>query len=92
MQASYPRGAAVRILHPRPPMRALTVRPGTPNSGALATLAEPEPRPGEVLVQAAKADPAWLRRLITRRVPLDEWGAAFEKRPDDIKNVIEPAR
>ncbi len=52
MQASYPRGAAVRILHPRPPMRALTVRPGTPNSGALATLAEPEPRPGEVLVQA----------------------------------------
>jgi threonine dehydrogenase-like Zn-dependent dehydrogenase len=39
-----------------------------------------------------KADPAWLRRLITRRVPLDDWAAALEKRPDDVKTVIELAR
>ncbi|MBN9051274.1 MAG: glucose 1-dehydrogenase [Rhizobiales bacterium] len=36
----------------------------------------------------AKADPAWLGRLITRRVPLAHWHDAFEKRDDDIKVVI----
>jgi threonine dehydrogenase-like Zn-dependent dehydrogenase len=40
----------------------------------------------------AKADPGWLRRLITRRVPLDQWATAFEKRADDVKVVIELAR
>jgi threonine dehydrogenase-like Zn-dependent dehydrogenase len=37
----------------------------------------------------AGADPAWLEGLITRRVPLDSWADALEKRPDDIKAVIE---
>ncbi len=37
----------------------------------------------------AKAEKAWLGRLITRRVPLDRWREAFENRPDDIKVVIE---
>lgn len=36
----------------------------------------------------AKADRAWLNRLITRRVPLARWREAFEKRDDDIKVVI----
>jgi len=40
----------------------------------------------------AKADRGWLARLITRRVPLDQWAAAFEKRADDVKVVIELAR
>jgi threonine dehydrogenase-like Zn-dependent dehydrogenase len=35
------------------------------------------------------ADPKWLGRLITRRVPLDRWAEAFEPRPDDVKVVIE---
>jgi threonine dehydrogenase-like Zn-dependent dehydrogenase len=35
---------------------------------------------------AAKRD--WLERLITRRVPLDDWQSAFEKSHDDIKTVI----
>jgi threonine dehydrogenase-like Zn-dependent dehydrogenase len=35
------------------------------------------------------ADRDWLRRLITRRVPLDRWREAFEKRPDDVKTVID---
>jgi hypothetical protein len=30
-----------------------------------------------------------LRRLITRRVPLDRWQEAFERRPDDVKTVID---
>jgi threonine dehydrogenase-like Zn-dependent dehydrogenase len=37
----------------------------------------------------AKADKAWLNRLISRRVPLDRWSEAFKRRDDDVKVVIE---
>jgi len=37
----------------------------------------------------AKADPSWLERLITRRVPLDHWSDALQRRPDDVKAVID---
>ncbi len=37
----------------------------------------------------AKADRDWLNGLISRRVPLDRWHEALERRPDDIKVVIE---
>lgn len=37
----------------------------------------------------AKADPAWLARLITRRVPLARWQEALERRPGDIKVVLD---
>jgi threonine dehydrogenase-like Zn-dependent dehydrogenase len=37
----------------------------------------------------AAADPAWLSRLITRRVPLERWQEALNRRPDDVKPVIE---
>jgi threonine dehydrogenase-like Zn-dependent dehydrogenase len=40
-------------------------------------------------VALAKADRDWLGRLVTRRVPLDRWREAFEKRDDDVKVVIE---
>jgi threonine dehydrogenase-like Zn-dependent dehydrogenase len=36
----------------------------------------------------ANADPAWLERLITRRVPLERWSEALERQPDDVKTVI----
>jgi threonine dehydrogenase-like Zn-dependent dehydrogenase len=36
-----------------------------------------------------KADPKWLARLISRREPLSGWQQALERRPDDIKVVIE---
>jgi glucose 1-dehydrogenase len=35
------------------------------------------------------ADPKWLGRLITRRVPLERWEEALERRPDDVKVVVE---
>jgi glucose 1-dehydrogenase len=35
------------------------------------------------------ADPDWLRRLITRTVPLDRWTEAIGKGDDDIKVVVE---
>ena len=35
------------------------------------------------------ADQDWLRRLITRTVPLDDWTQALEKGDDDIKVVVE---
>ncbi|HEY1752396.1 MAG TPA: glucose 1-dehydrogenase [Caulobacteraceae bacterium] len=40
----------------------------------------------------AKADPAWLSRLITRRVPLERWREAFERRDEDVKVVIDFGR
>ncbi|MFG3438502.1 glucose 1-dehydrogenase [Nonomuraea sp. NPDC047897] len=36
-----------------------------------------------------KADRDWLDRLITRRVPMEEFGAALGKEPDDIKVVVD---
>jgi threonine dehydrogenase-like Zn-dependent dehydrogenase len=36
----------------------------------------------------ARADNDWLSRLITRRLPLDDYRAAFAPRPDDIKTVV----
>jgi threonine dehydrogenase-like Zn-dependent dehydrogenase len=37
----------------------------------------------------AKADSRWLSRLITRRVPIDDWRDAFASRPEDIKVVLQ---
>jgi threonine dehydrogenase-like Zn-dependent dehydrogenase len=44
----------------------------------------------ETAMRALSAtDAAWLRRLITRRVPLANWRDAFVLHPDDVKTVIE---
>jgi glucose 1-dehydrogenase len=37
----------------------------------------------------AKADRAWLERLISRRVPLEDFEQAVERQPDDIKVVLD---
>jgi threonine dehydrogenase-like Zn-dependent dehydrogenase len=37
----------------------------------------------------ARADKAWLGRLISRRVPLARWQDALAREPDDIKTVVE---
>jgi threonine dehydrogenase-like Zn-dependent dehydrogenase len=37
----------------------------------------------------ADADRDWLRRLITRQVPLERWSEALEHRPGDIKTIID---
>ncbi|HYZ11745.1 MAG TPA: glucose 1-dehydrogenase [Actinomycetota bacterium] len=36
----------------------------------------------------AAADRDWLARIITRWEPLDDWKAALERRPDDVKTAI----
>ena len=36
----------------------------------------------------ARADLGWLNRLISRRVPIQEFHAAFERRPDDVKVAL----
>ncbi len=47
----------------------------------------------EAAVQSLRdADQDWLRRLITRIVPLERWREALEKRDDDIKVVVEFAQ
>ena len=37
----------------------------------------------------AAADRAWLERLISRRVPLEDFERAVEKQPDDVKVVLD---
>ena len=37
----------------------------------------------------AQADRAWLDRLISRRVPLEDWSRAFEHEPGDVKVVLD---
>jgi threonine dehydrogenase-like Zn-dependent dehydrogenase len=39
-----------------------------------------------------EADPGWLRRLITRTVPLERWPEALKKDDGDIKVVVDFAR
>ena len=39
-----------------------------------------------------RADRGWLKRLITRRVPLDRWVEAFVRQPHDVKTVIDFTR
>ena len=39
----------------------------------------------------AAADPGWLDALVTRRVPLGQWAAAFDRHPDDVKVVLDLA-
>ena len=39
----------------------------------------------------AAADPSWLDRLVTRRVPLEDHHSAFERGPDDVKVVLQVA-
>ncbi len=44
----------------------------------------------ELAAQAlVRAERAWLEGLITRRVPLHAWEGALERRPEDIKVVLE---
>jgi threonine dehydrogenase-like Zn-dependent dehydrogenase len=40
----------------------------------------------------ARADKRWLARLITRRVPLENWREALEPRRGDIKVIIDFAQ
>lgn len=37
----------------------------------------------------AEADPDWLSRLISRRVPAERWSEAFDRRADDVKVVLD---
>ena len=37
----------------------------------------------------ARADSSWLEQLVTRRVRLEVFDRALERKPDDIKVVIE---
>lgn len=40
----------------------------------------------------ARADRGWLDGLLTRRVPLDRWSEAYQRRDGDVKTVLELAR
>ena len=37
----------------------------------------------------AAADPAWLGRVISRRVPFESWQQAYQRQPEDVKVVLE---
>ena len=37
----------------------------------------------------AKADRDWLAKVVSRKVPLEQWPQALERHPDDVKVVVE---
>jgi hypothetical protein len=37
----------------------------------------------------ARADPAWLDGLVSRRVGLEDFPQAFQRRPDDVKTLLD---
>jgi threonine dehydrogenase-like Zn-dependent dehydrogenase len=39
----------------------------------------------------AKADRKWLARVVSRRVPLEQWQEALTRQPDDVKVIVEVA-
>ena len=41
------------------------------------------------VAELTRADRSWLRRLISRRVPLADFASALDRRPDDVKVVLE---
>jgi hypothetical protein len=43
------------------------------------------------VAELTRADEGWLRRLITRRVPLAGFAGALERRPEDVKVVLDMA-
>ncbi len=43
----------------------------------------------EAVGALARADSAWLERLITRRAPLERWREAIDRGPEDVKTVID---
>jgi threonine dehydrogenase-like Zn-dependent dehydrogenase len=89
-------GAVVSLLGVAPRGRALTVDAGALNNEMVLEndlvfgSVNANRRHFQAAADAlAAADSAWLAGLITRRVPLDRWEDALQRRPDDIKNVIE---
>jgi hypothetical protein len=46
----------------------------------------------EIADALARADPGWLAGLITRRLAIQDWPAALQKRPEDIKIVVDMTR
>jgi glucose 1-dehydrogenase len=60
------------------------------NNGVLFGTVNAGRRHWEQAVDAlASADPAWLGAMITRRVPMSRWPEALDRRPDDIKVVVD---
>ncbi len=44
---------------------------------------------GQAAEAMAKADPSWLARLLTTRVPLERWSEALTRGPQDVKVVVD---
>jgi threonine dehydrogenase-like Zn-dependent dehydrogenase len=60
------------------------------NNNAIVGSVNANRRHYEEAVRAlAAVDPAWLERLVTRRVPLARWHEAFERREGEVKVVVE---
>jgi glucose 1-dehydrogenase len=43
----------------------------------------------DAVAALARADKSWLARLITRRVPPEQWTQALKPQPDDIKVIVD---
>lgn len=90
------RGAIVCLTGVSPTGRTLCADPGAVNNelvlenGVVFGSVNAARRHYEQAARAlARADGAWLESLISRRVPLADWGAALDRRDDEVKVVID---
>lgn len=66
-------------------MHAIALRPGVLHSTRL------DRRHDEMALSTLmRADKQWLAQLIARRVPLERFAQALERRPGELKVVIDP--
>lgn len=89
-------GAVVCLLGVSPHGRALTVDVGALNNElvlendvVLGSVNANHRHFSAAADALARADHTWLEQLITRRVKPDRWREALDKRPGDIKTIIE---
>jgi glucose 1-dehydrogenase len=95
IQSTAP-GAIVCLTGVSPRGRALTVDVGSLNdelvleNDVILGSVNANRRHFQAAAEAlARAEREWLEGLITRRVPLERWAEALDRRPSDIKTVIE---
>ena len=73
-------------------MRALAVSPGVPNSARIEQIGEPSPADGDIRVETVAIGICGTNRELMDRArngPKPRWREALQKRPGDIKVILE---
>ena len=89
-------GGVVCLTGVSPTGRSLTIDAGIvnrsmvlSNEGVVGSVNANRRHYEQAAAALAGADAGWLGRLITRKVPIDDFAQAFDRQPDDVKVVLQ---